>query len=343
MPCKNYKLLGIGNPLLDVIAEIDTNFLSRYEIKMNQAILADNKHLPLYDELEQKQDKKYIAGGSVLNTVRVFQWVLGDIKNASVYMGCLGKDNNAEILKKAAAKDGVAMSCCEDEVEKTGVCGVGILDKERTMVGKLGAAEKFSIRHLERSDVKDVYYNSDVIFSSGYFLSASIDSLLILGKHCVETNKPFCLTISAEYVIEFMGEKLKKALYYADYVFMNQIEAICFAKNIAHNESLSLLEIASYIVKMSKANDNRKRTVIITRGPESTLVNYGNDLILNIEVPKLDKSDIIDLNGAGDAFVGGFLAQMVKGGNLQQIVETGHKAARAIIQQSGVNTIGRFE
>lgn len=38
-------LLGCGNPLLDIIAKVDDAFLKKYDLKPDDAILADeNKH-----------------------------------------------------------------------------------------------------------------------------------------------------------------------------------------------------------------------------------------------------------------------------------------------------------
>ncbi|CAN0431315.1 unnamed protein product, partial [Hapterophycus canaliculatus] len=39
--------------------------------------------------------------------------------------------------------------------------------------------------------------------------------------------------------------------------------------------------------------------------------------------------------GAGDAFVGGFLAQLVKNESIDKCVDAGHWASRVIIQRSG--------
>jgi adenosine kinase len=49
----------------------------------------------------------------------------------------------------------------------------------------------------------------------------------------------------------------------------------------------------------------------------------------------LAKELLVDTNGAGDAFVGGFLAQLVQGKSIADAVAAGHWAARYIIQQSG--------
>jgi adenosine kinase len=41
-------LFGIGNPLLDIIGNVDNALLEKYNLKPDNAILADLKHMPLY-------------------------------------------------------------------------------------------------------------------------------------------------------------------------------------------------------------------------------------------------------------------------------------------------------
>lgn len=63
----------MGNPLLDISAIVDRNFLEKYDLKSNDAILAEEKHKPMYDELVELYNADFIAGGSVQNTMRVAQ------------------------------------------------------------------------------------------------------------------------------------------------------------------------------------------------------------------------------------------------------------------------------
>ncbi|KFM58991.1 Adenosine kinase, partial [Stegodyphus mimosarum] len=44
-------LLGLGNPLLDISANTDHSFLEKYGLKPNDAILAEEKHIPMYKEM----------------------------------------------------------------------------------------------------------------------------------------------------------------------------------------------------------------------------------------------------------------------------------------------------
>lgn len=66
-------LLGMGNPLLDISASVDREFLKKYDLNSNNAILAEEKHKPMYDELIELYKADLIAGGSVQNTMRVAQ------------------------------------------------------------------------------------------------------------------------------------------------------------------------------------------------------------------------------------------------------------------------------
>lgn len=66
----------MGNPLLDISANVDEDFLSKYDLKPNNAILAEEKHKPLYDEMIKKYKVDYIPGGATQNTLRVAQVIV---------------------------------------------------------------------------------------------------------------------------------------------------------------------------------------------------------------------------------------------------------------------------
>ncbi|KAF2295718.1 hypothetical protein GH714_033714 [Hevea brasiliensis] len=112
-------LLGMGNPLLDISAVVDEDFLNKYEIKLNNAILAEDKHLPMYEEMAGKYNVEYIAGGATQNSIKVAQWML-QIPGATSYMGCIGKDKFGEEMKKNSRQAGVNVHYYEDETAPTG-------------------------------------------------------------------------------------------------------------------------------------------------------------------------------------------------------------------------------
>ena len=46
-------ILGMGNPLLDISAHVDDKFLTKYGIKLDNQILAEAEHIPMFEEMEK--------------------------------------------------------------------------------------------------------------------------------------------------------------------------------------------------------------------------------------------------------------------------------------------------
>ena len=72
----NGAILGLCNPLLDISAEVPLTFLEKFGCTLNNAILAEDKHIALYTELVASYPVQYIAGGATQNSIRVAQWML---------------------------------------------------------------------------------------------------------------------------------------------------------------------------------------------------------------------------------------------------------------------------
>ncbi|KAJ6901840.1 hypothetical protein NC651_019577 [Populus alba x Populus x berolinensis] len=144
-------LLGMGNPLLDISAVVDDDFLQKYDIKLNNAILAEDKHIPMYNEMASKYTVEFIAGGATQNSIRVAQWML-QIPGATSYMGCIGKDKFGEEMKKNSKKAGVNVHYYEDEAAPTGTCAVCVVGGERSLIANLSAANCYKSEHLKRPE-----------------------------------------------------------------------------------------------------------------------------------------------------------------------------------------------
>lgn len=327
--------MGMGNPLLDISSEVGQDMLDKYEVTLDSAILAEPKHLPMYQELVANYSPKFIAGGATQNSIRVAQWLLknaGYSDESTAFMGCIGTDNFGSKLKECASNDGVLVHYMNNETFPTGTCAVLVKDGERSLIASLGAANHFKPSHLNTHLAKSIYEKSQICYIAGFFLTVSVESLEMVAKHYAETNKIFCLNLSAPFIVDFFTEQLNKALPYADYVFCNETEAEAFGKKYEFGNDLK--EVALKLSAMDKINSKRPRSVIFTQGSKSTIVAC-NGVITEYAVDPLPKELLVDTNGAGDAFVGGFLAQLAQKKSIEDAVDAGHYAARYIIQQSG--------
>jgi adenosine kinase len=73
---------------------------------------------------------------------------------------------------------------------------------------------------------------------------------------------------------------------------------------------------------------------VVTRGHKPLIVSgshLGKVIQRSFEIPKLDKSQIKDTNGAGDSFVGGFLSQIAMDHNIESAVRAGTFCSRTVL------------
>lgn len=321
--------MGMGNPLLDISSNVEQDILDKYEVKVDSAILAEDKHLPIYQELVDKFNPSFIAGGATQNSIRVAQWM--SPKGTSAYMGCVGDDIYGKKLSDCATADGVLVHYMIDETTPTGTCACLIKDGERALIANLAAANNFKETHLESPKAKEIIESAQFYYIAGFFLTVSVPSLVIVAEHAVANNKVFCLNLSAPFIVDFFGDQLATALAYADFLFGNESEAAAFATK--HGLGDDLKQVALAVSQMEKKG-SRKRTVVFTQGSKSTIVAY-DGVVTEYAVEPLAADKLVDTNGAGDAFVGGFLSQLIQKKGIEDCVKAGHWAAKQIIQVSG--------
>lgn len=323
--------MGMGNPLLDISANVGEDLLDKYDVKLDSAILAEEKHQPLFKELVEKYNPQYIAGGATQNSIRVAQWMIGKA-GQTAYMGCVGSDEYAKKLEECASSDGVLVHYMKDVETPTGTCAALIKDSERALVTNLDAANNFKPTHLETEKAKEIIAAAKIYYCAGFFLTVSVESLVQVAEHALKEKKTFCLNLSAPFIIDFFGDQLAQAVPYADFIFSNESEAAAYGKK--HNMGEDIKEIALAVSALPKKDESRKRTVVFTQGSESTIVACDGK-VTEYAVELIAKDLLVDTNGAGDAFVGGFLSQLALGKDTEACVNAGHFAARYIIQQSG--------
>ncbi|XP_068231083.1 uncharacterized protein Adk2 isoform X1 [Palaemon carinicauda] len=327
-------LFGMGNPLLDIMASTEESFLEKYSLEANNAILAEDKHQSMYQEMSNMKNVEYIAGGATQNSMRVAQWILREPKRAT-FMGSVGEDAFSKILQSKAEEAGVVVRYQKQSNHPTGTCAVVLTNngKCRSLVANLAAANHFTISHLENPENKALMEKAQFYYISGFFLTVSPESILKVGKHACEKDKMFCMNLSAPFLCEFFKDPMMKAFPYIDLLFGNETEAAKFAE-IQGFGTTDIKEIALKTAALPKENNNRKRTVIYTQGAENVILAKDGK-ITEFAVNKLSEEELIDTNGAGDAFVGGFLAQLVQGKSTEECIKCAIWAATEIIQRSG--------
>jgi adenosine kinase len=341
---KEGTIFSLGNPLLDICCDADNEFMEKWELPRNSAILADPvKHAGLYDDMVQRfSDVKYVPGGATQNAIRVAQWFLKKPKVCS-FMGGVGDDKYGKLMGEKARADGVDTLYMITNEEKTGTCAVAVTDggTNRSLCAYLGAANLFKKDHLMKH-WKNVEA-AKLFYVSGFHLTVSPESVEALASHASQNlDKTFALNLAAPFISEIFGDRVLRVLPYVEILFGNETEAQAIAKllGLTNSGDLTTEQIAIEIAKRCKHNPNKNRIIVLTQGAENVITvtrpaNSDQLEVLSFPVKKLDADKIVDANAAGDAFVGGFLSQFIQKKDLSTCVQAGIYGAQEILQQSG--------
>jgi len=331
-PNNNKTLLGIGNPLLDISVKVDQIFLDKYQKHVGNAVLAEESDLGLYQEIQGYPDVLYIAGGSTQNSIRGAQW-MNPVRDVTHYIGSVGNDQNGVILKKAANFDGVQTHYYISQKFRTGCCAVLIKDNERGLIADLAAANDYQHSHYLTPEIQSLIQSIDIFYSAGFFLTVSPQTVVEIGKHCAQHNKILVWGVAAPFIVELFWDRVQLVLPYVDYIVANETEAGKLAEKLGL-QGKSIEDMMKAVSELPKVNPKRSRTVIFTYGPDPVHI-YSEGKLHKFEVPRIEKSAIVDTNGAGDAFLGGFLAGLLQDKSLEVCSKAGLYAARHILQVSG--------
>lgn len=283
-------------------------------------------------------------GGSAQNVVRVVAGILRrqDVQGRVFFSGCISDDEFGEMMRKKAERDGVITNYSICKTIPTGTCAVCLSDqgKNRSLCAFLGASQKFSEKHLQ--DNWDTLVESiDIIYLSGFLLAVTPATYHLLGEHVAKSSskKRYCLNLSAPYVSAVFGKELDKIMKYVDILFGNDDEALAYAEH-KNWDTKDVEDIAKKIAESDKTREEIGRLVIITQGSRPIIVaqkTQNQVVVKQYPCELIPDNEIVDTNGAGDSFAGGFLSQFMQEAPLDFCIKMGSYAAREIIKVSGIN------
>ncbi|KAJ8304083.1 hypothetical protein KUTeg_017666 [Tegillarca granosa] len=327
-------LMGIGNPLLDITVEGNADLLEEYNLNSNNAIIAEEKHKTLFEKMVKEYKPIFLAGGATQNSIRVAQWLLQK-PGATTFFGGVGNDIYYEILKKTVEQVGVNVHYEVHSGKATGKCGAIITGEDRSLVTELGAAEMFTADFLKQPENWALVEKAQFYYIGGFIVPASSEAVLGVLKHAANTGKTVIMNLHAKFLCQYFADSDFNLLQYVDVLFGNGDEATEFGKHMGFNTT-NVEEIAKLTSLLPKLNKNRERTVVFTQGKSSTILAVSGKTTVFQVVP-VDRSIIKDTNGCGDAFVGGFLSQLVQNKSIEDCMRCGSYAAKVVIRHYGCN------
>ena len=332
------SLIAIGDPIVDITSEIDTEIIKKYNMKWGDTVFLDeNNDNGVYGELERMPEVRYIPGGAVENSIRVLAWCLNmDPSNKNKFkitmMGCAGDDLYKTKVLNALKELNVNALFEILPGEKTSRCGVGIYRKERFLITQLRASKKLSEEFIEKN-LREILLHEAIIIE-GYMLPNKLDICRRLTDCFNRENKVVILTLSAMFIVQFHYDKIMEIANKSDMIVGNIKEA----EILSGIKDGNIKDIFENIFKKLLPRD---RILVITSGSEGVYCSKYNykrnqiDFVYQYFANNISNDEIVDLNGAGDSFFGGFLSEYLKGSPIHECCRIGTEAASVILRNVG--------
>lgn len=310
----SYDIVGIGNAIVDIIAEVDDKYLSQNNIDKGSMSLID---FEIANKIGSEVEIiKIISGGSVANSiVGISQQGL-----KTAFIGKVNHDDLGNEFKKGLMEENVEFKYSPDTSQNyTGRCIILVTsDAERTMNTYLGISQQLTENDIDMKVIE----NSSILYLEGYLwdldeaknaikksiLKAKASSTLV----AFSMSDAFCVDRFREEFFEIVND-------FADIIFANESEI----KSLFQTDDLEYVK--SECMKKNKI-------FAITLGSKGALIIKQNE-IFKIDPEIID--NLVDTTGAGDLFAAGFLSEYIKSQQIDSCGKFGVKLASQIIQRFG--------
>jgi adenosine kinase len=333
------SLIAIGNPIVDITVNVDKDTIQNYGLEWGRTVFNNEITQKFLDSLDTKPIVTYTPGGSIMNTLRVCSWCLNMNPNDAgkfkiTMLGAVGNDKYKEKIINSL-KEAKVEPLLETKQEKTSICGVGIYKKDRCLVPDIRASKNLSKEFI--NEKQNIIFEHEVLLIEGYFLKENFEICKYLCEEFNKEKKLVILTLSAVTIVQLNIDKIKEIANMSDMIIgnMEETEVLAGGKSTLFQETYE---------RVHKILAPRNRLLVVTCGSHGVYCSKYNYKSMRLELilqcfPNFVKNDeIVDLNGAGDAFLGGFLAMYLKGntGNrLFSCCKMGNEAASVILRNVG--------
>ena len=310
----NKKILGIGNAIVDVFAQVEERFLKENNLIKGSMKLINEEE---FFELKQKiKIEKILAGGSVANSMAGISYLDGDAS----FIGKINSDEFGELYKKSLENIDVAfLYNPKKELMPTGTCIILITpDSERTMCTYLGISSQLAANDLNEKNIID----KELIFLEGYLWDKGLSEKMF--KHAINLAKKNKVKIAMTLSDIFCVTRHKVDFYN---LLKNDLDVLIGNENEI-NELTGNKNLSNSINQLILLN----KLIIVTRSEKGSLA-IDNNIIIDCDSIQVNK--VIDVTGAGDLFAAGFLKEYVEKSEIKKCLTTGSSMASKIIQKIG--------
>ena len=319
---KNIDLIGLGNAIVDIIVNVEDQFLEVNNLKKGSMNLINSNESKVL--LENCKIIKKISGGSSANTVVC----LAEFGNNVQFIGRVKDDNFGNFFSIDIKKSNTIFNTPPKDKGPSSAHSIIFItpDAQRTMCTFLGASIEFEPKDVNSESIK----NSKYLDLEGYLWDSDLakNAFLKAAKIAKEFDTKIILSLSDSFCVDRHRESFLELIEnYVDVLFCNESEIL----SLVQENNLEICK--KYISSICEL-------VIITLGSKGSLVVKNGE---SEEVKPKILGKIIDTTGAGDLYAGGFIHGLINNYSLKKCGEIGSICAGHIITQLGSRSNINFQ
>lgn len=313
---KQYDVYGIGNALVDIVTEVDSDFFLKNGIEKGVMTLVDEKRQHQLMQVIDMKKSKMSCGGSAANTIIG----VSQFGGKGFYSCLVAKDDLGKFFLMDLKRNDVDTNLTHD-TSPQGITGKVLVmttpDAERTMNTFLGISSNLAPQHLNESAL----LNSKYVYLEGYLVTSptGLDAMKAAKKIAERGNVKTAMTFSDPSMVKYFSVQMAEVIGASvDLLFCNEEEAVIFTGT----------------ADLSAAREKLKevaRHFVITLGANGALI-YDGDTFINIEPYQVRA---LDTNGAGDMFAGAFLFGITHGHSYAEAGKLASLASSRVVTQFG--------
>jgi len=315
MTSTRFDVLGIGNAIVDVIAQADDDFLVKHGLEKGSMSLIDTERAEkLYAKMGPGIES---SGGSAANTIAG----LASLGSKAAFIGKVCNDQLGEVFAHDIKSLGVHFDTVP--LMQNGLATARCLilvtpDAQRTMSTFLGAAIS-----LGPDDVnEDLVRASKITYLEGYLWDPkdAKDAFRKAMDIAHDAGREVAFSLSDAFCVDRHREEfLDLVENHVDILFANEVEI------------KSLYEVDTFDEALQRVRGHC-RIAALTRSEKGAVVLSGDEVHVVDAAPV---AKVLDTTGAGDLYAAGFLAGLTRGKDLYACGRMGAIAAAEVISHFG--------
>lgn len=313
MTCK-FDVLGIGNAIVDILVNVEDDFLRTHKIPRGSMQLVDEETSDrLYEKLGAAIE---CSGGSAANTIAG----LASLGSRTAYIGKIKDDQLGHVFAHDINSLGITFTTQKDvSGVSTARCLVMVSpDAERTMCTYLGACVNLTEKDID----PDMVSGAAVTYMEGYLwdpenAKAAFRKAIKLAHNA---GRKTSLSLSDSFCV---GRHKQEFLHLAEH----EIDIL-----FANEEELLMLYETQNFEDAVKAVQKHCEVAAITRGAKGCTIVSAGEII---EINGYPVNELVDTTGAGDLFAAGFLHGYSQNLDLRTCGRIGNLAASEVITHMG--------